>query len=88
MSRALIQVVVLLLIPFVLFGLYQLFRKREMKEMLQKGPFFALTSVGLVLVLISFLIWGLTAGAPPGSVYIPAYYENGVLVPGRFESAD
>ena len=40
---------------------------------------------GAVLMLAGILVFVHFSGAPPGSHYVPAHVENGVLVPGRFD---
>jgi hypothetical protein len=42
-----------------------------------------LTSTAIVLVAVSLVLLAHFSGARPGSTYIPAHLENGVLVPGE-----
>ena len=37
----------------------------------------------LVLMIGSFVVLAQWGGAPPGSTYVPAHYEDGRLVPGQ-----
>jgi hypothetical protein len=43
----------------------------------------SLTIVSLLLVIGSFVVLSHWSGAPPGSTYVPAHVEDGVLVPGQ-----
>jgi hypothetical protein len=42
-----------------------------------------LVIVALVLMIGSFLLLAHFGGAPPGSIYVPAHFDDGVFVPGR-----
>ena len=42
-----------------------------------------LVIAAFVLMIGSFLLLAHFGGAPPGSTYVPAHFENGVFVPGR-----
>ena len=41
-----------------------------------------LTIAALLMVVGSFIYFAHFSGAPPGSTYVPAHIENGMLVPG------
>jgi hypothetical protein len=42
-----------------------------------------LLAAALLLVIGSFVVLAQWGGAPPGSTYVPAHYEDGKLVPGE-----
>jgi hypothetical protein len=37
----------------------------------------------LILMIGSFVVLAQWGGAPPGSTYVPAHYEDGKFVPGQ-----
>ena len=42
-----------------------------------------LVMAALVLMIGSFVVLAQWGGAPPGSTYVPAHYEDGKFVPGQ-----
>jgi hypothetical protein len=42
-----------------------------------------LVMTALVLMIGSFIVLAQWEGAPPGSTYVPAHYEDGKFVPGE-----
>jgi hypothetical protein len=42
-----------------------------------------LLMLALILMIGSFVVLAQWSGAPPGSSYVPAHYENGRFVPGQ-----
>lgn len=81
MSRIIVHLLPLLL-PFLLYGLYIWHVKRSGKDGPEATPWFWLAAIGLLLVILSFFIWGLFFEENLGD-YVPARIENGRIVPGR-----
>jgi hypothetical protein len=52
---------------------------------LPEGPWVWLVLAGLVLVVASLVILGLTTGFEVDATYRPARYEDGQLIPGETE---
>jgi hypothetical protein len=88
--RAVIEIVVPLLLPTVLYLLYvAAARRRAATAPGQAGwwrevPWTWLAVSGTLLVLLSLFAATLFGGAVPGTHYEPARLENGVIEPGRF----
>ncbi|MCW0236618.1 MAG: DUF6111 family protein [Ferrovibrio sp.] len=81
MSRLIVHLLPLLL-PFALYGLYIWHVKRSGKDGPEVTPWFWLAAIGLVLMILSFLVYGVFFEPPPGD-YAPARFEDGRIVPGR-----
>ena len=86
MIRAIAESVALFLVPFVLFALYLLLRRRNPASIdaWTDGSGAALALTGLALAALAIFVFGLFEDRPRGA-YVPAHIENGQLVPGRFE---
>ena len=84
MIRRLLLDVVLFLLPFFLYGIYWRaigFAASRREEHVH--PWTYLTAAGLLLVILSFVWWGLSSGEPTTGIYIPPHLENGEIVPGQ-----
>lgn len=81
MSRLIVHLLPLIL-PFLLYGLYIWHVKRSGKDGPEATPWFWLAAIGLVLVILSFVVYGAFFGDEVGS-YAPARFEDGRIVPGR-----
>ncbi|ANY79893.1 hypothetical protein BB934_18070 [Microvirga ossetica] len=85
MTRAVIQGLVLFLLPFVLFAVYLVVRRRNpLLWSHWSDQSLWLTIAGLGFVVISLLATGLLAERQTGT-YVPTHVENGRVVPGHFE---
>ena len=85
MIRRLLFDVVLFLLPFFLYGIYW----RTIGIAASQGkkrvhPWTYLTAAGLLLVILSFVWWGLMSGDTTAGTYIPPHLEDGEVVPGQF----
>ncbi len=84
MTRALLGELLLFFVPFVVFALYLVLRKRNpLLWSHWSDQTFWLVSAGLLLAIASFLIAGLTAERHVGA-FVPTHVENGRVVPGQF----
>ena len=86
MIRVVAESVALFLVPFILFALYLLVRRRDPTSVdaWTGGTAAGLALAGLALAALAIFVFGLFEHRPLGA-YIPAHIENGQLVPGRFE---
>jgi len=78
---------VFFLLPFAVYAVWLFATRGTMRN---RSDWPVKTLAILALVGLGLLIGAVVAltqftGAPPGSKYIPAHLDNGVLVPGRFE---
>lgn len=73
-------------IPVILYLLWRVLRKRKGEEASpivdERKHWFWVAVASLALLIISFLIFGLTT-RPNEGVYEPARVEDGKLIPGR-----
>jgi hypothetical protein len=86
MIRPILTELALFLAPFVAFALFLWITKSAVLARTSWPPktLVTLTMIALVLMLGSFILLAHFSGAPPGSTYIPAHYDdNGVFVPGE-----
>ena len=85
MTRAVVQGVVLFLLPFVLFAAYLVIRRRNPLVWSHwSDQSLLLTITGLSFVVLSLIATGLLAERQTGA-YVPTRVENGRVVPGHFE---
>lgn len=75
------------LLPFIVYGFYLYFTRIDplKREGWEGSPVYWLAIGGLVLTIGSFFAIAMFTGAGPGGTYVPARFEDGQLVPGRFE---
>jgi hypothetical protein len=85
MTRAVIQGLVLFLLPFVLFAIYLVSRRRNPLTWSHwSDQSLWLAIAGLSFVIVSLVATGLLAERQTG-IYVPTHVENGRVVPGHFE---
>jgi hypothetical protein len=85
MTRAVVQGVVLFLLPFVLFGVYLVIRRRNPLLWAHwSSQSLWLTIVGLGFVVLSLIATGLLDERQTGA-YVPTRVENGRVIPGHFQ---
>lgn len=84
MIRAIIEQVLLFVLPFCLFAAYLVVKRRNPLDVEHwSRHIFRLAVAGLVLVIGILVIEGFVMKRDRGA-YEPPHMENGVLVPGRF----
>ena len=90
MIKSVLLHLVLLLAPSVAYLAWVFFFRRRLVAAagrwgLPEGPWVWLVLAGLVLVVASLVILGLTTGFEVDATYHPARYEDGQLIPGETE---
>lgn len=84
MIRTVFGEVLLFFVPFAVFALFLILRRRNPLHMAAwSDSTMWLVIAGLVCVIISFLYTGLTAERPTGA-FEPPHVEDGRVVPGQF----
>ena len=85
MLRALLQYLLPLLLPFLLYAAYVRLAHGRMPAWLDldSRQWAMLGGTGLVLLMISLVSWSLLSGSPPEETYIPPHVEGGEIVPGN-----
>ena len=85
MTRAILQELVLFLLPFVAFALYLVIRRRNpLLWSSWSDQSVWLVIAGLACVVISLVAAGLLADRQTGA-YVPSHVERGRIVPGQFK---
>jgi hypothetical protein len=85
MSRAIIEEILLFLIPFALFAVWLAVRRRSpFRRVHWDGHVSWLLIAGMAVAFGWLVYTGLTAPRGTGP-YVPAHMENGKFVPGRVE---
>lgn len=85
MTRAVVQGLVLFLLPFVLFGSYLVIRRRNpLLWSHWSSQSVWLTIAGLCFVVVSLIVTGFLDERQTGT-YVPTRVENGRVIPGHFE---
>ena len=85
MTRAVVQGVVLFLLPFVLFGVYLVIRRRNPLLWAHwSSQSLWLAIAGLGFVVLSLIATGLLDERQTGA-YVPTRVENGRVIPGHFQ---
>ena len=85
MIRILLTRAVLFLVPFALYGLYLLLLRWRPNAVRPQTPWTPLFITGLSLVVLSFVVLGLTEGESTEGVYVPPHAVNGKVIPGHVE---
>ncbi|AWB19706.1 hypothetical protein DA075_01125 [Methylobacterium currus] len=84
MARALIDDILLFLVPFGLFAVWLVLRQRSPLRWIHWSDHAArLAIAGAALVILSFLAVALTAERHRDG-FVPTHIENGRVVPGQF----
>lgn len=84
MIRAFVEEALLFLLPFAVFALYLVLRRRNpMSRGAWDGQMTWLVITGLACVVVALLATALTAERRSGA-FEPTHMENGRLVPGQF----
>jgi heme/copper-type cytochrome/quinol oxidase subunit 3 len=85
MIRPIFTEVALFLAPFAVYAVFLWATRAGVLDPQQwsLGRMAWLLIASLALMIGSFVVLAQFGGAPPGSTYIPAHIENGVLVPGQ-----
>jgi len=85
MTRAVVQELLLFLLPFVLFAIYLIIlRRNPLVWSHWSSQSVWLTIAGLAIVVVSLVAAGLMADRQTGA-FEPTHLENGRVVPGRFK---
>jgi Family of unknown function (DUF6111) len=84
MLRVLLQYLLPLLLPFLVYAAYVALAQGRLPDWLglSDRQWIVLGSAGVVLLAISLATWSLMTGAPPEETYIPPRFEDGRVVPG------
>lgn len=86
MIRSVLWPLFLVALPFLLYWSYLTFAARMRAEhggSWNEAPLIWLLGAGVALMLLGLFVFGDKQGSSPGSVYIPAHEENGVVIPGK-----
>jgi Family of unknown function (DUF6111) len=81
MLRILLQYLLPLLLPFLVYLAYVALARGYAPGWLNDAPWPHLAVAGVVLMAISLFTWGLMSGAPADHVYVPPRFEDGRVVP-------
>lgn len=85
MTRAIIQELLLFLLPFAAFAIYlMLLRRNPLIWSHWSNQSIWLTIAGLGLVIASLIVFGLSTERHTGA-FVPTHMENGRIVPGQFK---
>jgi hypothetical protein len=85
MTRAIIQELLLFLLPFAAYAIFLIIVKRNplaWSSWSQHTSWLAIAGLGFII--LSLLAGGLLAERQTGA-YVPSHVDNGVLVPGHFK---
>jgi hypothetical protein len=84
MLRVLLQYLLPLLLPFLVYAAYVALARGRMPDWLglSERHWIALGGTGVALMVISLITWSLLSGSPPGETYVPPRFEDGRIVPG------
>jgi hypothetical protein len=85
MIRPVLTEVALFLAPFAVYGIFLWSTNAGVlhPDSWTLSRIVWLLMLALVLMIGSFVVLAQWSGAPPGSTYVPAHYENGRFVPGQ-----
>ena len=83
MARMLLQYLLPLLLPFVVYFVYVALTRGSEPDWLEGVPWPHLAGAGVLLMALSLITWSLMTGAPTDEIYLPPRFEDGRVVPGR-----
>jgi hypothetical protein len=87
MARLVAFDVLAFLLPFALYAIWLLATRRNLRSAsewpLRTVAWLALA--GAVVLLLAIAVFIHLDSGKPGTIYVPARIENGVIVPGHFE---
>ncbi|MEL7047542.1 MAG: DUF6111 family protein [Pseudomonadota bacterium] len=87
MARIVIENIVLLLLPTILYFTYIAVmkpKKGSKQQEINDAPFVWLFSIGVVLMIGVLLTFGNMTGHKPGEVYQPPIFRDGKIIPGEY----
>jgi Family of unknown function (DUF6111) len=84
MLRLLLQYLLPLLLPFLVYAAYVALARGRLPNWLDlnERQWIALCGTGIALMAISLVTWSLMSGSPPEETYVPPHLEDGRIVPG------
>ena len=87
MARPVLTEVALFILPFVAYGIFLWSTRAGIlhTESWTLPRIAWLLISALILMIGSFVVLAQWGGAPAGSTYVPAHYENGKFVPGQIK---
>ncbi|MCT4654274.1 MAG: DUF6111 family protein [Cohaesibacter sp.] len=88
MIRVIITQLILFLLPFLIYWAYLFFTRKLNKRAWIDAPRYWLVVAGLVTSLVGLGIMSVINNNPTGGTYVPAHYEDGVLIPGTIVKKD
>jgi hypothetical protein len=84
MIRAVIENIVLFLLPTVIYVIFAVLVRGDKQKPLDDAPVLWLVLGGALLVVTVLVVFGQTSGGHPGQHYDPAVFRDGKLQPGGF----
>ena len=85
MIRVLVINAFLFALPFVLTWIWVRFIAAKQHDAQRRKYYAFAAMVGLVLVVASLATYRASTGSATGGTYVPPSYQDGQIVPGRFE---
>ncbi len=92
MRRLLLNYLLPIALPFIVYGVWLLLARRKARLAGAGGapewhdvPWTWLLIASALLVAASFVVVALMDGSPPGGTYVPPQYIEGEIVPARTE---
>jgi hypothetical protein len=84
MLRMLLQYLLPLLLPFLVYAAYVALAQGRLPDWLglNDRQWIVLGGTGVALIVISLVTWSLLSGSPPGETYVPPHVEDGRIIPG------
>ena len=88
MARYIAFDAVFFLVPFAIYAAWLIFTRGSLKNLddWQVRTLAYLTIAGSALLLVAVFAFTSFNQVPPSGVYVPAHIENGVIVPGHFDT--
>lgn len=86
MMRMLIQYLMPLILPMVVYFTYVAVTRWGEPDWLKGGPWFTLFALGVLCLIASLVGFALLSGDDPRSTYVAPHFEDGRVVPGGFRN--
>lgn len=85
MIRIILWNLFLFLLPFILSWAWSLYLARAKPDQIRKQNYARAAAIGTAMVIIGLIVLRATSGDEPGKTYVSPSYQDGEIVPGRFE---
>jgi hypothetical protein len=86
--RQVLSILIPLLAPSLLYLYFKTRSGSPVRIAAKDAPWVWLVGVGISLVAVGLIVWGLTSGGTPTAKYVPSQFKDGRITSGKFIEKD